>query len=304
MDLQLPEGADLEFTIHGRNDELLASIPASAMVDGASYWSTTIPGTYALVEVRNRKALEGVLRMRLGEIGTEVRGARKLSVQNPADPKDEPIRMFAGKPSVILAARAVAKLAFVKANRMLTCTGFLLSNDLMLTNQHCFDTQEACSSAIVTFGYEEDADLNVVKGEEQRCQQVVMSDAGLDFSLIRVTGDPGTRWGMLQWEEKPPPAAAPLYVIQHPNGRPKRVALKGCKVKAAKTQGGVPGQKTDLSHLCDTEEGSSGSPVLNMNNRVVALHHLGFDDPGSQWARENRAALASFIRSCIAGSTQ
>jgi V8-like Glu-specific endopeptidase len=36
------------------------------------------------------------------------------------------------------------------------------------------------------------------------------------------------------------------------------------------------GQGTDVSYFCDTEGGSSGSPVLSaVTNKVVALHHFG-----------------------------
>jgi len=45
-----------------------------------------------------------------------------------------------------------------------------------------------------------------------------------------------------------------------------------CKVKGY-TQGCAP---TDMQYTCDTEGGSSGSPVLSRtNNKVVALHHCG-----------------------------
>jgi V8-like Glu-specific endopeptidase len=57
---------------------------------------------------------------------------------------------------------------------------------------------------------------------------------------------------------------------------------------------------TDFGHSCDTIQGSSGSPVLDSNHRVVGLHHWGFDDYGPDaWKRTNRAVRMAEIRGAI-----
>lgn len=63
----------------------------------------------------------------------------------------------------------------------------------------------------------------------------------------------------------------PVYIPQHPNGKPKRMADtrddgKACNLRADKIS-------NIETYNCDTQSGSSGSPVLNQNNnQVVALH--------------------------------
>ena len=78
-----------------------------------------------------------------------------------------------------------------------------------------------------------------------------------------------------------------LYVVQHPNGEPKRVSRNDCSVDKVSIAGRGMGI-TDFSHRCDTLGGSSGAPVVSLaNHKVVGLHHLGFDEDSVM--RLNRA---------------
>ena len=54
--------------------------------------------------------------------------------------------------------------------------------------------------------------------------------------------------------------------------------------------GNAPG--TDLSHSCDTEGGSSGSPVFTAQGKVIALHHFGI---GGAFPDRTRAVLMTRI---------
>jgi hypothetical protein len=72
-------------------------------------------------------------------------------------------------------------------------------------------------------------------------------------------------------------SGARLFLLQHPEGKPKRAAFSpNCSVDVAQVfgRGAV---ETDFEHVCDTKPGSSGSPVaIWETSRVVGLHHLGF----------------------------
>jgi len=69
-----------------------------------------------------------------------------------------------------------------------------------------------------------------------------------------------------------------IYIPQHPGGRPKELGILdsnhggNCKVKGFRP-GCAP---EDMQYTCDTEGGSSGSPVLaRSSHKVIALHHCG-----------------------------
>lgn len=304
-DIAASPNADFSVRIRNRANQPVIEVPSSEFTKTTDYWTTYVSGTYALIEIDNHRAAPATqVSLRLADVAIERRGARVLSFQDKNNPKDLPVVFYDDNAGLTAAARSVAKLRFQQNMLLLSCTGFLVGPDLMVTNQHCFDTAESCATAIAQFGYQVDRDRNLSQGEEYRCEEVEDSDQGLDFTLIKLKGNPGARWGVLQWESAAPPSGTAVYVVQHPGGEPKRVALDGCVVKTASAVGGIAGQQTDFGHTCDTEEGSSGSPVFDMNNHVIGLHHLGFSLNDPQWLKENRAVKAACIRDRIAHFAQ
>jgi endonuclease G len=63
-----------------------------------------------------------------------------------------------------------------------------------------------------------------------------------------------------------PETGDPVNIIQHPAGRPQEIAVRNNKV--------IADDSADcyLSYETDSERGSSGSPVLNDEWELVALH--------------------------------
>ncbi len=193
--------------------------------------------------------------------------------------------------------RPVARLIFSIDGAPYTCTGFLISEDELITNEHCVNSQAACETAVAIFGYDA---VNV--GKQYPCITVSPDrvNVSLDYAVLRLDGRPGDEWGMLEPVSRSPSAEDELYIIQHPGGQPKQVSRTDCKVIKPKVAG-IDGE-TDLSHACDTLGGSSGSPVFDLStHEVIALHHLGYFK-GSIWENQNRAVLMSEILKDLNGA--
>src|SRR5262249_36255187 len=60
-----------------------------------------------------------------------------------------------------------------------------------------------------------------------------------------------------------------ILIVQHPRGRPMELAL------GANALIGPNGNGTRVRYRTNTEPGSSGSPVFDLDWNLVALHHAG-----------------------------
>jgi len=75
---------------------------------------------------------------------------------------------------------------------------------------------------------------------------------------------------------------------------PKQIAFRGCSIETAVAPSWPKPVENNVGHVCDTEGGSSGSPLLGSDYKVVGLHHLGFIG-NDKWGRENRGVRIGLI---------
>lgn len=153
-------------------------------------------------------------------------------------------------------------------------TGWLLTKDLMLTNHHVVNERDhdeladekdflkQAANAKADFDYDgPNSNVTTIP-----VQGLVVADRGLDYALLRLsqamnrTPLPLTN-SILKHQ---PGEYISVNIIQHPNGKQKRIAIRNNLVHA--TDANV------VSYFTDTLRGSSGSPVCNDNWQVVALH--------------------------------
>jgi V8-like Glu-specific endopeptidase len=109
----------------------------------------------------------------------------------------------------------------------------------------------------------------------------------LDYALVRLARRIGEESSAPKGGADAPrrgwlavPAAAPVFVArmplmiaQHPDGKPLKLAVDTESVI------GVNANGTRVRYATNTEPGSSGSPVFDIDWNLVALHHLG--DPAA-----------------------
>jgi hypothetical protein len=155
------------------------------------------------------------------------------------------------------------------------CSGARVGEGLFMTNAHC---DHGCDFMRFTMGAERDA--TAANRQTFRCKSLVRKNAALDYALYTAAPEEPSSMPF-------PPlalAAGPrfdgmsLIVPGHPYRGTKMLDRSSeCYVVSAETFLSPSGRQT-FSHLCDTEGGSSGSPLLDaQTGRIVGLHWGGED---------------------------
>ena len=178
------------------------------------------------------------------------------------------------------AKQKVGRIAIKRGNRNIGfATGFMVAENLLLTNWHVFRSVNEIAESEVQFFYELNTSGNPGTAVSFKLHGEIFyhSNKELDYCFVAVnpadvTGkvkladigyiflDPGLGKIGSEEEEK-------LNIIHHPDGDYKQLSIrKNLFIKIT---------PTSIWYETDTAPGSSGSPVFNDQWQVVALHHMG-----------------------------
>ncbi|MCX7829910.1 MAG: serine protease, partial [Acidobacteria bacterium] len=177
------------------------------------------------------------------------------------------------------AGEKVGRIMFEIDNLLYYCTGFLVSADgLFVTNQHCIQNEAAADSAEVWWKYENSTcgGSNAVYDSVSSSAELIVKDPGTDISILKFKYDnPASRYGFLQLDDRKLEKGETIWIPQHPLGGPKKFAVHSDSDGGATIlEVGLKGVRVNqaIGYNLDAEAGSSGSPVLDSNNKVVAVH--------------------------------
>jgi V8-like Glu-specific endopeptidase len=177
-------------------------------------------------------------------------------------------------------AKSVARVLIKRANGTEAGTGFLLPNNLFLTNNHVIPDIETAKLAKIQFDYQKTAAGNDMVTSEFTLDPEPANNFATskdqDWTAVRMKGDANGQFGAIQLTPATVQKEDFVNIIQHPGGRDKQIGMYHNVVTYS--------DASIVQYLTDTEPGSSGSPVFNSQWEIVALHHSGgmLVEPGSR----------------------
>jgi len=285
-------------------DYLTVSDPSGAevhrveagLLPGPGRWGMSISGDTAVVELHSiRPDLLG-LESTIANLGVGVdRVAHGFTPDERAkqprrapesvcggDQKADAVCYKSKDPVAYERSKAVARL-LIKGNEL--CTAWRVGpNNRLMTNNHCIVTSADAYDTEVWFNYQcaQCGGHAVFRATKVWGDKVLSTNEELDYTLFTVEDfDLVKKFGYLQFDLRRPAKGEELYIPQHPSGDPTEIAMTSdedpngnCAVDDPNYTGYAAG--SDISYLCDTEGGSSGSPVISKRtDKVLALHHFG-----------------------------
>lgn len=159
-------------------------------------------------------------------------------------------------------------------------TAFRIGPHHLLTNYHVLfnakDGDRKVVAAQAWFGYEADAAGKVRKHLDLPCDvDSIVGEKDEDWAVIRTSTAIPERYPALSLAgARVPQVDDRVYIIQHPQGLPKKIAFQHNLVRSVDSD--------VLQYWTDTDIGSSGSPVFDENWDLVGLHHFSVPAPAGE----------------------
>ena len=178
----------------------------------------------------------------------------------------------------MMAARSVGRVLVrdLTGDLIAYGTGFKISNQLLMTNNHVLESSDTAAKSQIEFNYQLDIQGRPEESEifGLRPDTFFFTSVDLDFTVVAIEarssrGAEVSVFGALPLIGQRGKVLEGEYVtcIEHPSADYKQVALRENQV--------VQTQENTIWYHTDTAKASSGSPMFNDSWQVVALHHAG-----------------------------
>jgi parallel beta-helix repeat protein len=204
------------------------------------------------------------------------------------DYQNEPIITYGENSPAVKIGRPVGRLDLLHADGTTGfCTAFIVDEHHILTNHHCTPGMDGdptgavsgLSAAQFVTGYIQPGRATGVD-RYTVSPTIVETNRTLDYTVLRVFGDPSTKYGRMELTADDPTDSDFLWIIGHPEGQSQHISREGCAAAAPAVS-----EEGKLVHTCDTLGGNSGSPVIRITDRrVIGLHHAGDNRTGYNFA--------------------
>jgi len=156
---------------------------------------------------------------------------------------------------------------------------------------HCIESQADMDNTNFEFmaeGAQCSDSKNSVNGQPDTYSgiEIVAKSFQKDFILIRLDGDPVSKYGYFEIDDRKAVKGETIFIPGHPLGRAKQFALEDTWPTSGGTGGrcavldvgtdscGYSNEYDSIQYTCDTLGGNSGSPVIAVDTmKVIGLHH-------------------------------
>ena len=291
----LPEGVELY--VFNEAGEIFGPYTGAGPLDTGEFWTQMVTGEEVYVQLRvHGKA--GNTRLRntyfdvvgVGHVGARMGDKMALSMEKEFcsfnAPCVENVECVNANSAVNDARLAVAHIQFVDGPYFYACSGGLVNNTAndgtpyFLTANHCLSTDAVASTLEAFFqwsvpcGSECPAQWSVSAGVPRTSgASVVKTNTVGDYTLLRLAQPAPPGSAFLGWTSEPVASThdAMLYRISHPYLAPQAYSAHRVDTTAATCWPSWPrgGWIYSRDVVGATEGGSSGSPVVNADGRLV-----------------------------------
>jgi hypothetical protein len=152
------------------------------------------------------------------------------------------------------------------------CTGLVISPILVLTARHCYQiTDETTQKTEFVIPRKTTLLLDYINvGASTPIKlkplPVEKGDGDLDYMLLSSVDSIPLNGRRIPIAGRDPESQDDLYIIHHPFPYPLEISRQSCHA----TEQPIDGHY--FSHVCDTNPGSSGAPVLDIQLNLVGIH--------------------------------
>ena len=208
----------------------------------------------------------------------------------------EDVACHIGETGFETAQNPVSRLLFQSGAFLYVCTGWLVDGsnpNTLVTNNHCISTQNETDTLQATFNFQfTTCGGNMVAQTSSFSGGMLLKTSsvdrrgrkeGFDYTLLTLQGNPEAAWGELVATGRSVSVGEQIWFIQHPGGNEKEVGYYEdsektmlCRVAEVNQTYGRSAGESQTAYGCDSEGGSSGSPIIDpVTGEVIALHHFG-----------------------------